>query len=67
MEPVLKSLEANNAGKYKLVKVDGGKDEDILKAYNVTALPVFIVFKNGKPVWRKDGVADEKEIAGQLQ
>lgn len=66
MEPVLKSLEANNAGKYKLVKVDGGKDQDILKAYNVTALPVFIIFKNGKEVWRKDGVAEEKEIAGQL-
>lgn len=63
MEPVLKSLEANNAGKFKLVKVDGGKDEDILKAYNVTALPVFIVFKNGKEVWRKDGVAEESEIA----
>jgi thioredoxin len=66
MEPVLKSLEANNAGKYKLVKVDGGKDQDILKAYNVTALPVFILFKNGKPVWRKDGVAEEKEIAAQF-
>ncbi len=66
MEPVLKSLQANNPDKYLLVKVDGGKDEDILKAYNVTALPVFILFKDGKQVWRKDGVADEKEIAGQL-
>jgi thioredoxin len=66
MEPVLKSLETNNTGKYKLVKVDGGKDQDILKAYNVTALPVFILFKNGKQVWRKDGVAEEKEIAEQL-
>ncbi|MBL0359106.1 MAG: thioredoxin fold domain-containing protein [Chitinophagaceae bacterium] len=66
MEPILKSLETNNAGKFKLVKVDGGKDQDILKAYNVTALPVFIVFKNGKQVWRKDGVAEEKEIAAQF-
>jgi thioredoxin len=63
MEPVLKSLETNNAGKFKLVKVDGGKDEDILKTYNVSALPVFIVFKNGKQVWRKDGMAEETEIA----
>jgi rhodanese-related sulfurtransferase len=63
MEPVLKSLQANNPGKFLLVKVDGGNDADILKAYNVTALPVFILFKDGKPVWRKDGVAEEKEIA----
>lgn len=66
MEPVLKSLQANNPGKFTLVKVDGGNDEDVLKAYNVTALPVFIIFKDGKQVWRKDGVADEKEIAAQL-
>ena len=66
MEPVLKSLAANNAGKFKLVKVDGGNDEAVLKTYNVTALPVFIIFKNGKLVWRKDGVAEEKEIKEQL-
>jgi thioredoxin len=66
MEPVLKSLLANNAGKFKLVKVDGGKDEQLMKVYNVTALPVFILFKNGKQVWRKEGVAEEKEITEKL-
>jgi thioredoxin len=66
MEPALKSLEANNPGKFSLVKVDGGNDEEIMKAYKVTALPVFILFKDGKQVWRKNGVAEEKEIADQL-
>ncbi|HQW85273.1 MAG TPA: thioredoxin domain-containing protein [Ferruginibacter sp.] len=66
MEPVLKSLTDNNKGKFTLVKVDGGRDEDILKEYKVTALPVFIIFKDGKQVWRKDGIATEKEIANQL-
>ena len=66
MEPVLNSLATNNPGKFKLVKVDGGKDEEMLETYKVTALPVFILFKNGKQVWRRDGVASEKEIAEQL-
>jgi rhodanese-related sulfurtransferase len=66
MEPVLKSLQATNPGKFTLVKIDGGKDEDILKQYAVTALPVFIIFKDGKQVWRKDGTATEKEIADAL-
>lgn len=66
MEPVLKKLEANNTGKFKLVKVNAGKDEAVLKAYNVTALPVLIIFKNGKQVWRKDGIADENEISKNL-
>jgi rhodanese-related sulfurtransferase len=67
MEPVLKSLTENNKDKFTLLKVDGGRDQDILQAYKVTALPVFIVFKDGKPVWRKDGIATEKEIAEQLK
>jgi rhodanese-related sulfurtransferase len=67
MEPVIKSLQSNNANHFELVKVDGGKDLDLLKKYGVTALPVFIVFKNGKQVWRKDGVATEKEMAEALQ
>ena len=66
MEPVLNSLATNNPGKFKLVKVDGGKDQEILEQYKVTALPVFILFKNGKQVWRRDGVASEKELAEQL-
>lgn len=66
MEPVLKSLQNNNPNKFTLVKVDGGRDEDILKKYNVTALPVFILFKEGKQVWRKEGIVKEKEIAGLL-
>ncbi|MEP7142406.1 MAG: rhodanese-like domain-containing protein [Ferruginibacter sp.] len=63
MEPVLKSLQNNNLNKFTLVKVDGGRDENILKKYNVTQLPVFILFKDGEQVWRKDGIAEEKEIA----
>ena len=66
MEPVLKNLLTNNKGKFTLLKVDGGRDQDILKEYKVTALPVFIIFKDGKQVWRKDGIATEKELAAQL-
>ncbi len=66
MEPVLKNLAENNKGKFTLVKVDGGRDQEILKVYKVTALPVFIIFKDGKEVWRKDGIASEAELAAQF-
>jgi thioredoxin len=62
MEPIIKGLQKKYEGKFALLKVDGGKDEDLLKKYNVTALPVFIVYKNGKEVWRKDGVVSEKDL-----
>ena len=67
MEPVIKSLHGKNPGKFTLVKVDGSKDVDLLKQYSVTALPVFIIFKDGKQVWRKDGTATEKEMNDALK
>ena len=66
MEPVLKNLTANNKGKFTLFNVDGGRDQDILQAYKVTTLRVFIIFKDGKQVWRKDGIATEAELVAQL-
>lgn len=66
MEPILKSLSEKKAGAFTLIKVDGGRDQEVLQAYGVTALPVFIIFKNGQQVWRKEGVATEAEIAAQL-
>lgn len=66
MEPVIQSLQKKMEGKFTLVKVDGGNDEEILQQYKVIQLPVFIIFKDGKQVWRKDGVVSEKEIEGWL-
>jgi thioredoxin len=67
MEPVIKSLQQKYSGSFTLLKVDGGNDQDVMRQYQVTALPVFLVFRNGKSVWRKDGVATENEIAAQLK
>jgi rhodanese-related sulfurtransferase len=66
MEPILQKLEKDLAGKFTLLKVDGGKDEDLVKLHNVAALPVFIIYKDGKEVWRKDGVCGEAELKKQL-
>ena len=67
MEPILQKVEKDLVGKFTLLKVDGGKDEELVKLNNVTALPVFIIYKDGKEVWRKDGVASEEELKKALQ
>jgi len=67
MEPVIGDLQADKSLSFSLVKVDGGRDQDILQKYQVTELPVFIVFKDGKQVWRKDGTATADEMKGYLK
>lgn len=58
MKPVLEKLEKELPGVFKLVKIDGGNDIDVMKSQKVEALPVFIVYKNGKETWRKQGVVE---------
>ncbi len=67
MEPVLASVQKELAGKYTLVKVDGGRDTDMMKANGVSALPVFIVYKNGKETYRVQGVVEKNILKEQLQ
>ena len=67
MEPVLASLQKELAGKYTLVKVDGGRDTEMMKANGVSALPVFIVYKNGKETYRVQGVVEKEILKAQLQ
>jgi rhodanese-related sulfurtransferase len=66
MEPILSSIQRKYGKKLKLLKVDGGNDENLMKVNKVTALPVFIIYKDGKQIWRKDGVATGKELESVL-
>jgi rhodanese-related sulfurtransferase len=62
MEPVLQSLQQKAADKYRLIKIDGGVHLNIMQALKVDALPTFIVYKNGKEVWRKQGIVTIEEF-----
>ncbi len=66
MEPVLNALEAEHGSHYKLVKVDGGNDIEVMKITQVEAIPVFIIYKNGKEVWRKQGIVSKDELKRNL-
>jgi rhodanese-related sulfurtransferase len=58
MEPVLQAyLTEHNT--VRLLKVDGGSDQHIMQAINATSLPTYILYKDGREVWRKQGVSDK--------
>lgn len=61
MEPVLQEfLKAHQ--EVKLVKVDGGKDQEVMEAISAKKLPTFVLYKNGKEDWRKEGIVEKKEL-----
>lgn len=67
MVPVIDAVQNELKDKFKLAKVDGGVNTSIMKQLKVAALPTFIVYKNGKEVWRKQGITTKEELIQQLQ
>jgi thioredoxin len=66
MEPVVNEIEKEYT-KVKLLKIDAGVQDDIVKQYNVEGLPVFVLYKNGKEVWRQEGVIDKKTFENAIK
>ena len=62
MEPVLETLSKELQGKYTFLKVDGGRDAAVMKEIGASVLPTFIVYKNGKLSWKKEGIVTLEEL-----
>lgn len=66
MEPVIDSLEKMQANNFSVIKIDGGEQNNIVQSLNVTAFPTFIVYKNGKEIWKKQGIVSIAELSSEL-
>ncbi|MBC9930695.1 rhodanese-like domain-containing protein [Chitinophaga qingshengii] len=66
LEPVLTQFLKQHQ-QVKLMKVDGGNDTDVMKTIGAKGLPTLILYKDGKEVWRKQGVATAEELAAAVK
>lgn len=62
MEPVISQLEKEYKGKVSIIKIDGGSQSELMKNRQITAMPGFILYRNGKEIWRTSGVAEKSEF-----
>ncbi len=67
MEPVLEELKKTKAIDFTFLKVDAGVHTELLTALNIEPIPVFIIYKKGKEVWRKEGLVSKEEFIAQLK
>ncbi len=55
MSPVIKELVSDMSDKATFLKLDVDRNQEAAGVYNVQGVPAFILFKNGKIVWRQTG------------
>jgi len=66
MEPVLKQLKEKIGDNATILKMDIDRNPAYANRYGIQAVPTVIVFKEGKIIWRKTGVANVNELLQQL-
>ena len=66
MNPIVKQLETEYAGKVVVYKVDIDEYPGTKQKYGITGVPTFIVFDGGKVVDQVVGGTDKADLAGRL-
>ena len=66
MIPVLETLKQKPAAPFYFLRVDGGNDIEVMKSLKSEGLPTFILFKNGKEIWRHEGLVTVEEFNAAL-
>jgi rhodanese-related sulfurtransferase len=59
MQPVIDTLKLRN---YNVLAIDGGAQTQLAKDLKVGSFPTFIIYHNGKEVWRKTGIIEMSEF-----
>ena len=67
MGPVLEKVKQKMGNRMSLVKINVDKNKAMASAQNVRSIPTLVLYKNGKLVWRKVGLATARDIIQALE
>lgn len=62
MPPILNELKAMVGDRATVIKVDVDRNPEAAQAYEVRGVPTLIIFKKGRPVWRRSGVMSADQL-----
>lgn len=66
MTPILHEVKERVGDRATILKLDIDKTPNYSQLYGIQAVPTLIIFKEGKIIWRKSGVASAHEILQHL-
>lgn len=67
MAPVLKQLKSELKDTISIIKINVDKNQSLSAQYQVQGVPTFIVFKQGKQIWRQSGMQSISQLKQALK
>jgi thioredoxin 1 len=66
MSPILKQVKDELGDEVTILKVDVDKNVAIASNFQVRGVPTFILFKNGKKVWKQAGLISKTDLKQKI-
>jgi len=66
VDPIIKQLAVDWAGKVKVVKCDADQNPEVLMKYGIMGIPTLMLFKGGKMVERATGYQPKDKLINKL-
>lgn len=66
MSPIVEGIGKEMQGQIRVLKIDIDKNQAVASAFQIQAVPTFLIFKKGKVVWKKAGGTDKMSLRQQL-
>ena len=67
LKPIVTRQVKKNSDKVELVEIDVDKNPKVASTMNISGIPLLILYKQGREVWRSMGLIDENELAAKLK
>ena len=67
MVPILEQVNTQLQDQLRIVKIDTEKYQGLASQYQINALPTLVLFKQGQPIQRIEGVVQAKQLVEHLK
>ena len=66
MSPILKQVKDDLGESVKILKIDVDKNKALANKFQVRGVPTFVLFKNGKQVWKQAGLISKTDLKQKI-
>ncbi|MCP4439457.1 MAG: thioredoxin [Aureispira sp.] len=67
MAPVLKEVSAEVGDIARIIKIDVDKNSAMAQKLGIRGVPTFILYKQGKVLWRESGMQSKQQLVNLIE